>query len=317
LEVPFDLSKVFFIATGNMLETIPSALRDRMEVIRFPGYTEEEKYHIGQSYLWPKQLKSNGLAKEGLTFSREALLEIIRRYTREAGVRNLERNIASVCRKIAKKVALGQKYSKELTVSEVRKHLGPQKFSQTMLEQKDSVGMATGMAWTEAGGEILFIEVALMPGKGTLLLTGQLGDVMKESCQAALTFTKSHYKELGLKENFAKDLDVHIHVPEGAVPKDGPSAGVAMTVALASALTKKPSNREVAMTGEITLRGRVMEIGGVKEKVLAARRAGIKTVILPKDNKKDLSEIPTEIKKELQFVFCDNLFDALKVAIKQ
>ena len=317
LEVPFDLSKVFFITTGNMLDTIPPALRDRMEVIRFPGYTEEEKFNIAQKYLWPKQLQVNGLSKEQFILVKEALLEIIRSYTREAGVRNLERSLASVCRKIAKKIAEKKPVEKEISLAIVRKFLGSQRLTPTVLEKEDEIGMSTGLAWTEAGGEVLFVEVALMPGRGTLLLTGQLGDVMKESCQAAMTFCKSHFKQLGLKENFAQKMDVHIHVPEGAVPKDGPSAGVAMAVALVSALTKKPTRREVAMTGEITLRGRVMEIGGVKEKVLAARRVGIKTVILPKDNRKDLQEIPTELKKDLQFVFVDNLFDALKVAIRE
>lgn len=317
LEVPFDLSQVFFITTGNMLDTIPPALRDRLEVIRFSGYTELEKMNIADKYLWKKQLKINGLSKENLFLSKEALYEVIRRYTREAGVRNLERCLASICRKIARKIAEKKPFEKEIKIEQVRRFLGPPKFAHTVLEEKDAVGISTGLAWTEAGGEVLSVEVALMPGKGTLLLTGQLGDVMKESCQAAMTFARSHYKELGLKESFAKNLDVHIHVPEGAVPKDGPSAGVTMATALVSALTKKPSFREVAMTGEITLRGRVLEIGGMKEKVLAARRAGVKTVILPEDNRKDLSEVPPEVKKNLQFVFVNNLFDAFKVAIKK
>lgn len=316
LEVPFDLSQVFFIATGNVLDTIPPALRDRLEIIRFSGYTELEKVNIASKYLWKKQLKLNGLEDQNLVITTGALYEIIRRYTREAGVRELERNLASICRKIAKKIAEGKKFSSTIDEKQIKLFLGPPKFPRTVLEEKDEVGIATGMAWTEAGGEILFIEVALMPGKGALLLTGQLGDVMKESCQAAMSFVKSHYKELGLKENFAKNLDVHIHVPEGAVPKDGPSAGIAMATALVSALTKKPIYREVAMTGEITLRGRVMEVGGIKEKVLAARRAGVKTVILPKDNKKDLVDIPAEAKKDLKFVFVDNLFDAFSVALK-
>jgi len=316
LEVPFDLSKVFFIATGNTLDGIPHALRDRMEIIRFPGYTEEEKFNIAEKYLWPKQLEVTGLKDKKLILGKEALKEIINHYTREAGVRDLERNIASVCRKIAKRVAEGKIIEPELTVSRIRRFLGPARYNHTLAEKKDEIGIATGMAWTEVGGEILLIEVALMPGRGALLLTGQLGEVMKESAQAAMTFVKSHYQALGLKENFYKNLDVHIHVPEGAVPKDGPSAGVAMATALVSALTKRPTRRDVAMTGEITLRGRVMEIGGVKEKVLAARRVGIKTVILPKDNRKDLQEIPAEIKKELEFVFIDNLFDGLKVALK-
>ncbi|RJR24335.1 endopeptidase La [Candidatus Microgenomates bacterium] len=316
LEVPFDLSKVFFVATGNMLETIPPALRDRMEVIRFPGYTEEEKYNIAKNYLWPKQLKSNGLENKDLVLSDEALREIIQSYTREAGVRNLERNLASVCRKIAKRIAEGKIIEKEITVSRIRRFLGPERILKTALEEKDTVGMSTGLAWTEAGGEVLFVEVALMPGKGQLLLTGQLGDVMKESCQAAMTFTKSHVKELGINEKAVKNVDVHIHVPEGAVPKDGPSAGVAMATALVSAVTGKPAKKDVAMTGEITLRGRVLEIGGVKEKILAARRAGIKTVVLPKNNRKDLQEIPAAVKKDLNIVFVDNLFDAFKHTIK-
>jgi len=317
LEVPFDLSQVFFITTGNLLDTAPPALRDRLEIIRFSGYTELEKMNIAQRYLWRKQRRINGLEKEDLVLTKEALQEIIRRYTSEAGVRNLERNLASVCRKIARKIAENKPFEKEITPEMIKKFLGPAKYSHTMLEEKDEVGIATGLAWTEAGGEVLSVEVALMPGKGTLLLTGQLGEVMKESCQAAMSFIKSHYKELGLKENFAKNLDVHIHVPEGAVPKDGPSAGIAMATALASALTKKPTFKEVAMTGEITLRGRVLEIGGVKEKVLAARRAGVKTVILPKDNCKDLEELPAEIKRDLKFVFVDDLFAAFRSALKQ
>lgn len=316
LEVPFDLSKVFFIATGNILDTIPPALRDRLEIIRFSGYTEEEKASIAQRYLWGKQLMANGLRQGDLKLTKGALMEIIRRYTREAGVRELERNLASICRKIAKKKAENKKFEREISLKDIKKFLGPTRFSLTFLEKEDQIGISTGLAWTQFGGEVLFIEIALMPGKGQLLLTGQLGDVMKESCQAAMSFIKSHYEKLGLKGNFAKNMDVHIHVPEGAVPKDGPSAGVAMAVALTSALTKKPTFRDVAMTGEITLRGRVMEIGGVKEKVLAAHRAGIKTVILPEDNKKDLVELPKEVKKELKFVFVNDLFEAFKVAIK-
>jgi len=314
LEVPFDLSEVFFITTGNMLDTIPPALRDRFEIIRFPGYTEDEKYHIASKFLWKKELEINGLDKD-FEISKEALLEIIRRYTREAGVRELERNLASICRKIAKKVAEGKEVSKKIDSNYIRKFLGPYKFTSTFAEKKDEVGMATGLAWTEAGGEVLFIEVALMPGKGTLLLTGHLGEVMKESCQAAMSYIKSHWQQLGLNQNFAKNLDIHVHVPEGAVPKDGPSAGVAIATALYSALSKKPVRRDVAMTGEVTLRGRVLEIGGVKEKVIAAHRAGIKTVILPKENRKDLVEVPREIKKDIKFVFASDLGQVLKEAI--
>lgn len=315
LEVPFDLSEVMFIATGNVLDTIPVALRDRMEVISFPGYTEEEKYNISKGFLWPKQLRLHGLADRKIKLLSEATHEIINRYTREAGVRNLERNLATVCRKIARSVAEKKKYVKEIKTTNVRKFLGPQKFSSLIAEKNDEVGMATGLAVTPVGGDIIFIEVALMPGKGKLTLTGQLGDIMKESAQAAFTWTKAHWEELGLKEDFGKVLDVHIHVPEGAVPKDGPSAGISMTTSLVSALTGIPVKRDVGMTGEITLRGRVLEIGGVKEKIIAAHRAGLKTVILPKDNKKDLEEIPAKTKKDIKFVFTNRLEDVLKTAM--
>ena len=317
LEVPFDLSEVMFIATGNVMDTIPPALKDRMEVISFPGYTEEEKYQIGNKFLWPKQLRLHALDKKKIKISKIALSEIISKYTREAGVRDLERNLASICRKIAKLVAEKKKYPKEINLNDLQKLLGPRRFSSLIAEKKDEIGMSTGLAVTPVGGEILFIEVALMPGKGRLTLTGQLGDVMKESAKAAFTWAKSHYKELGLKDDFAMNMDVHIHVPEGAVPKDGPSAGVAITTALVSALTKKAVKREIGMTGEITLRGRVLEIGGVKEKVIAGHRAGLKTIILPKDNKKDLEDVPALIKKEVKFVFAEKVEDALKVAISK
>ena len=315
LEVPFDLSEVMFIATGNVMDTIPPALKDRMEVISFPGYTEEEKYQIANKFLWPKQLRLHALDKRKIKILKPALSEIISKYTREAGVRDLERNLASICRKIAKLVAEKKKYPKEISSNDLHKFLGARKFSSLIAEKNDEVGMSTGLAVTPVGGEILFIEVALMPGKGRLTLTGQLGDVMKESAKAAFTWAKAHYKELGLNDDFAMNIDVHIHVPEGAVPKDGPSAGVAITTALVSALTKKAVRREVGMTGEITLRGRVLEIGGVKEKVIAGHRAGLKTIILPKDNKKDLEDVPGVVKKDIKFVFVDRVEDALKVAI--
>lgn len=324
LEVAFDLSEVVFICTGNVLDTIPPALKDRMEVIKFPGYTQEEKYHIARGFLWPKQLRLHGLAdlpagKAGkkVEMDERALYEIINRYTREAGVRNLERNLATVCRKIARLVAEKKKFSKRLGVVDIRKFLGPQKFTSLIAEKKDEVGVATGLGVTPAGGEIMFVEVALMPGRGKLLLTGKLGDVMKESGKAAFTWSKAHYLELGLKEDFAKGIDVHVHVPEGAVPKDGPSAGVAIAVSLVSALSGVPVRREVGMTGEVTLRGRVLEIGGVKEKVIAAHRAGLKTVVLPKDNKKDLEDIPKKTLKDIKFVFTDQLEDVLKTAMKK
>lgn len=317
LEVPYDLSDVMFIATGNVLDTIPPALKDRMEIIKFPGYTEEEKYHIAKGFLWPKQLRLHGLEDEGLKTTKKAIKEIISRYTREAGVRNLERNLANICRKIARKVAEGRKYPKTVGVRKVAKLLGPQKFTPLFAEKKDEVGMATGLAVTSTGGEILFIEVSLMPGKGKLTLTGQLGDVMKESAKAAFTWSKAHWKELGLKEDFGKKIDVHIHVPEGAVPKDGPSAGIAMATALVSTLTGVPVKKDIGLTGEVTLRGRVLEIGGVKEKVLAAHRAGLKKVILPKDNKKNMEDVPNHVKKDLEIIFAEQLEDVLEIAMKK
>src|SRR3989344_4406512 len=286
LEVPFDLSEVMFITTANLLDTIPPALRDRLEVISFPGYTQDEKMHIAQTHLWPKTLSNTGLTKD-VKLAPPALKEIIHRYTREAGVRDLERQLAKICRKIAKKIADKKPNGKTVDLEDVHKFLGPQRFPETLAEKQDEVGMSTGLAWTEAGGDVLFIEVALMPGKGELKLTGQLGDVMKESAQAAYSYVRSRWQKLGLKTDFYKKIDIHVHVPEGAVPKDGPSAGLAMATAIISAFTKIPVRRDTAMTGEITLRGRVLEIGGVKEKIIAAHRAGIKRVILPKDNRKD------------------------------
>lgn len=311
LEIPFDLSDVMFICTGNVLETIPPALRDRMEVIRFSGYMEEEKYNIAKRFLWPKQLRNHGLPTI-IKISPAALREIINRYTREAGVRNLERKLAAIARKLAREVAEGKKVQKEVKKSDLHAFLGPYQYSSLLAETKDEVGVATGLAYTPVGGQIIFIETVLMPGKGKLTLTGQLGDVMKESALAAFSYAKSHAKELGIKKDFSA-LDVHIHVPEGAVPKDGPSAGVAMAVSLISALTGKPVRRDVGMTGEITLRGRVMEIGGLKEKVIAGHRAGLKTIIAPKENKKDLEEIPEGVRRDIQFVFVDHLDAVLNV----
>src|SRR3989344_3778494 len=251
LEVQFDLSQVMFICTGNVLEKIPYALRDRMEVIRFPGYTQDEKYQISESFLWPKQIRLHGLEDEKIKIGKSALNEVINRYTREAGVRDLERNLATICRKVARLVAEKKEYPKTITVKDVREFLGAKKYRSSSAEKKDEVGMSTGLAWTATGGEILFVEVAIMPGQGKLTLTGKLGDVMKESAKAAFTWTKAHWKELGLPEGFGKKIDVHIHVPEGATPKDGPSAGVAITTALVSALTKIPVKRDVGMTGEV------------------------------------------------------------------
>lgn len=316
LEVPFDLSEVMFIATGNVLETIPAPLRDRMEIIRFAGYTEEEKFNIAEKFLWPKELKLHGIESRKIKLSDKALKEIISRYTRESGVRNLERCLANVCRKIARMIAEKKNFPKVVKVSDIHKFLGPQRFTSLIAERNDEVGMSTGLAVTASGGEILFIEVALMPGKGKLTLTGQLGEVMQESAKAAFTWAKSHYQDLGLKENFAAGIDVHIHVPEGAVPKDGPSAGTAISTALVSALTGVPVKREVGMTGEVTLRGRVLEIGGVKEKVIAAHRAGLRTIILPHDNKKDIEDVPASVKKDVKFVFASRLSEVLEVALK-
>jgi len=319
LEVPFDLSDVFFITTCNMLDTIPPALRDRLEVIRFAGYTEDEKFHIAKDFLYEKQREVHSIPKNIIDISDAAMYEIIRRYTKEAGVRNLEREMATIFRKIAKIIADNEKTqtSIKITPGSLHEYLGPYIFTSYLAEKKDEVGLATGMAWTEAGGDILFIEVALMPGKGALTLTGHLGDVMKESAQAALSYIRSKWKLLGLDEKFFHKTDIHVHVPEGAVPKDGPSAGAAIATAIVSALTKIPIKRSVAMTGEITLRGRVLEIGGVKEKVIAAHRAGIKTVILPKNNKKDLEDIPKIVQKELDFHFVEEIDEVLQVALSR
>ena len=316
LEVAYDLSDVMFITTANVLDTIPPALRDRLEVIGFPGYTEEEKFHIAKRFLIPKQLEAHGLDKQKAEVADSSLKEVVAKYTREAGVRELERAIASMFRKVAKKIATGKK-SKKIKISPKQLHayLGPHKYSKTIAETKDEIGMSTGLSVTAAGGEILFVEVTLMPGKGQLILTGQLGDVMKESAQAALSYVKSRIKILNVPEKFFGKTDVHIHVPEGAVPKEGPSAGIAITTALVSAITKIPVRREVGMTGEVTLRGRVLEIGGVKEKSLAAHRAGLTTIILPKANAKDLEEIPKNVKRDLQFILAEHMDEVLKVAL--
>jgi len=315
LEVPFDLSEVMFICTANILDTIPAPLRDRMEIIKFSGYIDEEKFNIAKKYLWPKQMRVHGVEDEGLRMADAAICQIIKHYTRESGVRELERVLATVCRKIARTIAEKDKLTKSISEKKIFKLLGPIKFRSEIAETLDEVGMSTGLAYTSAGGEILFIEVSLMPGRGRLTLTGQLGDVMKESAQAAFTWTKSHYKELGLKEDFSKKLDVHIHVPEGATPKDGPSAGVAITTALVSALTGIKTRREVGMTGEVTLRGRVLEIGGVKEKTVAGHRAGLKNIILPMNNMKDLEDIPDNVKKGIKFLFAERVEDALEIAL--
>ncbi len=316
LEVDFDLSNVFFITTANILDTIPDALRDRLEIIHFPGYTEDEKFNIAKQYLIKKQLEVNSLDNKQTKITDAALKIIIRRYTREAGVRELERQISTVMRKVARNIVEKKYKTKVVGVSDLNKFLGAFKYSSQMIEEKDTIGISTGLAWTQAGGDILFIEVSIMPGRGNLTLTGHLGEVMKESCQAALSYIRARWDKFGLKEDFFQKRDIHVHVPEGAVPKDGPSAGLAIATAMISALTKTPTIRTVAMTGEITLRGRALEIGGVKEKVIAAHRAGIKTVILPKDNKKDLEDIPEYVVKDLNFVFVDHMDEVLKVVFK-
>ncbi len=316
LEVPFDLSNVLFIATGNMFETIPPALLDRLEIIRFSGYIDEEKFEIARQYLVLKQIEASGLTPENIEFKNSALKAVIRKYTREAGVRNLEREIAKACRKVARMITSGDAKKNIITENNLHNYLGVRRFIDTIAEKKDEVGVSTGLAYTEAGGDILFIEVALMPGKGNLTLTGQLGDVMKESAQAAFSYVRSRYKELGLEPNFYQKIDIHIHVPEGAVPKDGPSAGIAIATALASAFVKKPINRYVGMTGEITLRGSVMEIGGLKEKLVAAHRSGLKEIILPKNNKKDLEEdVPKYVLRDLKFHFVEKMDQVLPIAI--
>ncbi len=313
LDVPYNLSKVMFITTANILDPIPSALRDRMEVIEFPGYIEEEKLAIAKHFLLPRQKEEHGL-KTNPRFSDEAIRVLIREYSYEAGVRNLEREIASICRKIARLVAEGKPAPSQVTKESLAKYLGPAKFSYGMAEEKDEIGVATGVAVTDAGGDTMSIEVTLMPGKGALLLTGQLGEVMQESAQAALSYARTNAKALGLRTDFDK-LDIHIHVPEGAIPKDGPSAGITIATALISALSRRAVHKDVGFTGEITLRGRVLPIGGLREKVLAAHRAGLKTLIIPKKNKKDLVEIPKRVQRGLNLVFVERMEEVLPVAL--
>jgi ATP-dependent Lon protease len=315
LEAPFDLSDVMFITTANVLESIPPALRDRMEVIDFSGYTESEKLNIGKRHLLPKLFEMHGLKAKQVLITDLALKIVINAYTREAGVRNLERQLATILRKIAREVAMGKSGHFTVGATDTQKYLGPPIFRHLAAEKQGEVGVVNGLAWTETGGEILTIEAAKMPGAGKLILTGHLGQVMQESAQAAFSFARARAKFLGVKEQFHKNSDVHIHVPAGAIPKDGPSAGAAIATALVSLLSDRPVRRGVAMTGEVTLRGRVLEIGGVKEKVLAAHRAGVKTIILPEENRRDLDEVPREIRKSLKFVFAKTMEEVLKTAI--
>jgi ATP-dependent Lon protease len=317
IDVGFDLSKVMFITTANVLETIHQTLRDRMEVLELPGYSEYEKLMIAKEFLIPKQLGEHGLTGEHIEFKDDALTTIITSYTREAGVRNLEREIASVCRGVAKEVAEGKKEKTDIDSEALHKFLGPVKFFPEVAERTAEAGVATGLAWTPTGGDIIFVEATKMKGEKGLTLTGQLGDVMKESAQAALSFVRSKSRDLGIKEDFYDKTDLHVHVPAGGIPKDGPSAGLTIFVALTSLFTKRPVRSDVAMTGEITLRGSVLPVGGVKEKVLAAKRAGINTIILPKKNEKDLEEIPERIKKEMDFKFIQKMDEAIGLALTQ
>ena len=317
LDVEYDLSNVMFICTANVLHTIPQALRDRMEVLQLAGYTEQEKVEIARKFLAPKAVENAGLSEKNIVFTEDSLRTIIQRYTREAGVRNLEREISSVCRKVARKVVVeGSAYSEEITSEQVTQHLGVPRYRATMVEETNEIGLATGLAWTEVGGEILVTEATLMPGKGKLTLTGKLGDVMQESAQAAMSFVRSRVDEYGLPADFYKAMDVHVHVPEGAIPKDGPSAGITIATTLVSALSKVPVRKDVAMTGEITLRGKVLPIGGVKEKVLAAHRAGVKNIVLPKDNEKDLADIPKNVLDTLNVYMVEAMDEVLKIALE-
>jgi ATP-dependent Lon protease len=316
LEVPFDLSDVFFITTANTREPIPRPLQDRMEIIEMSGYTEEEKLGIAKGYLIPRELEKHGLKKGRVEFEEESLLTIIREYTREAGVRNLEREIATILRKIATRIVKDKEDKKfSIKKEDLAGYLGAPKCRYGLAEEKDQVGAATGLVWTEVGGDTTPVEVTIMPGRGNLTLTGQLGDVMQESAKAAMSFVRSKARELGIEENFYRKIDIHIHVPEGAVPKDGPSAGITIAAALTSALSGIPVRRDVAMTGEITLRGKVLPIGGLKEKILAARRAGIKNVILPKENEKDLDEIRKELPPDMRFVLVKEMDEVLENAL--
>jgi len=315
LEAPFDLSNVIFITTANLLDPIPPALRDRMEVIHFPGYTEDEKLHIAKQYLIPKQIDEHGLTPGKLEITDDAVSEIIRRHTREAGVRGLERTIAAICRQVARMVVGGKKGKTRVTPRTLHKYLGPPKFSYGLAEESEDVGVATGLVWTEVGGDVIFIEATKMSGKGNLTLTGQLGDVMRESAQAAVSYIRAHATELDLEEDFVDSIDMHIHVPAAAIPKDGPSAGITMAAALTSCLTGCPVRTEVAMTGEITLRGRVLPIGGLKEKLLAAHRAGISTVLIPKENVRDLDLLPDHVREDLEIVPVEGMDEVLEQAL--
>ena len=316
LDVEYDLSKVMFVCTANVLHTIPQPLQDRMEVLRIPGYTEQEKHQIAQRFLVPKQLEATGLTKSNLKITDEAMTHVIRHYTHEAGVRNLNREIANVCRKVARKVVADKTFGLEVTPSNVNDYLGIIKYRDFFAEKKNEIGLTTGLAWTEVGGEVLSTEATLMQGKGRLTLTGKLGDVMQESAQAGMSYVRSRSHLFGLPKDFYRHIDIHVHVPEGAIPKDGPSAGITLCTSIVSALTRIPVRCDLAMTGEITLRGKVLPIGGVKEKLLAAHRLGLRTVILPKDNEKDLADIPPEIQAQMSIHFVESMDDVLQIALE-
>ena len=318
LDVEYDLSQVFFIATANVLHTIPPALQDRMEVLRLHGYTEPEKLEIAKQFLVKKQREAAGLTEKNLVFTDDVIAGIIRGYTREAGVRNLEREIGNVCRKVARKVVKeGLEFSVTLTPETLSEFLGVIKFRDTLASEKSEVGLVNGLAWTEVGGSILNTEVTIVDGKGKLTTTGKLGDVMQESAQAAMSYVRSRARQLGLPRDFYRNVDIHLHVPEGAIPKDGPSAGITIATAIASALSKIPVRRDIAMTGEITLRGKVLPIGGLKEKLLAAHRAGIFEIILPKDNEKDLPDVPENLRNQLKLHFADTMDEVLPIALEK
>ncbi|HIC86590.1 MAG TPA: endopeptidase La, partial [Desulfobacterales bacterium] len=316
LDLDYDLSDVLFITTANTLHNIPLPLQDRMEIIRLPGYTEYEKLNIAKQFLIKKQTEQNGLTPENISFTDNAILTIIRLYTKEAGVRNLEREISSICRKVAKEVVRHGKDTKvQIKARSIHKYLGVPKYRYGQTEERDNIGVATGLAWTDVGGELLQTEATIMPGKGNLVLTGKLGEVMQESAQAALSYVRSRSRMLKLPDNFYEKVDIHIHVPEGAIPKDGPSAGITLATAIVSALTRKPVNRSIAMTGEITLRGRVLPIGGLKEKILAAHRGGVSKVLIPLENKKDIEEIPAKILKKVELVLVEHMDQVLREAL--
>ncbi|NMD04461.1 MAG: endopeptidase La, partial [Deltaproteobacteria bacterium] len=319
LDLDYDLSDIMFITTANVLQTIPAPLQDRMEVIRIAGYTEQEKLNIAQKFLVTKEMEANGLKPENIEITKGALLRIIRQYTREAGVRNLEREIASICRKVAKEIVSNGKKDKKIVITSksIPKYLSVPKYRHGETEGKNQIGLTIGLAWTEVGGELLAIEASIMEGTGKMVMTGKLGDVMQESVQAALTYIRARAERFGLGKNFYRKVDIHVHVPEGAIPKDGPSAGIAMATSIASALMKKKVRADLAMTGEITLRGRVLPIGGLKEKILAAHRGNIKEVIIPKDNEKDLVEVPQNVQNALKIIFVEHIDEVLKIAFEK